>query len=618
MEDHLDILKELNDNSQLSDYYRIFHKLHKAKLSDLFSEERKIRIALLSSHTSEPLEYYLFIKCLQQGFLPVFFRAPYNQFNQEIRDPTSKLYAFDPEFTFIFTEATAYTNILDHDFYLVSEKFREDALHNVITAVSLLFTSFKAQAKSTLIFANFIVPDYSPYGIIDNKQRLGCREFTHRLNLELAKSVRTDNQVFILDMESLASTVGKSHVWDKKLKYMSDIPFSSKFIDKITDDCVCFVKASKGLTKKCIVLDLDNTLWGGVIGEEDGPMGIRLGRDFPGNCFRDFQRYLLELHNRGIILAINSKNNPEDALKVIEQHPEMVLRKEHFASIKINWNDKISNLKEIAKELNLGLDSMVFIDDNPVECLSVQDNLPHVKVICLPQDSTKYCDIFRDMREFDSLFVTKDDILRNISYSQNLARAQMIKTSQSSDEYLKGLGMKLYIQNADEFNLQRITQLFNKTNQFNCTTKRYAILEVQEMLNNKDCILRCFQLIDNFGDNGIISVVLLKVDKNKKKMEIDSFLMSCRVLGRNVETAILNYLYSIGRDIGLTDIEGKIVFTPKNEPVRLLYSNHGFKLLEENNAYNRWLFDMQNNRFRGIEYIQLIDHTKERALNARF
>lgn len=607
---YIEVIKTLNKSSEISDYYSAFNKLQKLNLSSAFPDSQKIKISILSSFTSEPLVYYIFIKCLESNIFPLIFNAPYRQFNQQIKDTKSQLYDFKPEVSLILTDIKSYTNIFDHNFYLVEERLKKEAMEGVIESIRSLFQFFKNQSDSLIIFGNFIAPAYTPYGIIDNKNQIGIKEFINCVNLKLMNLVKADNQIFIMDLENIASSVGKDNIYDKKLYYMSDIPFTGKFLGKLSEECMRYIKAFKGLTKKCIVLDLDNTLWGGIVGE-DGPENIKLGRDFPGNCYRDFQKHLLELHNRGIVLAINSKNNFEDAMKVIENHPEMILRKEHFASIKINWNDKASNLEQIAQEINLGLDSFIFIDDNSAECLLVSSRFPMVKVICLPQDSTRYCEVLKLEQEFDFLFITKEDISRNLSYKQNSFRNELMKTSKNYNDYLINLKMKLFVKEINQFNIQRIVQLINKTNQFNCTTKRYALHDINNMLTNKSFLLRCFQLIDQFGDNGIISVLIAKLNDLERGIEIDTFLMSCRVLGRNLESAIFYYLYELAKINAYTCIKGSIVFTKKNEPVRQLYKNHNFELIKNDINSTHWRFNLEERELKRIEYIDVIDEVEK-------
>jgi FkbH-like protein len=284
-------------------------------------------------------------------------------------------------------------------------------------------------------------------------------------------------------------------------------------------------------------LDLDNTLWGGIAGE-DGISGIVLDLSGPGRSFYDFQRELLHLYEKGIILAINSKNNPEDAMEIIENHPHMLLRKNFFAGMKINWQDKSENMIEIAKELNIGLDSLVFFDDNPLERELVGGMLPQVKIIHVPKDTGRYAESLKKVVDFEVLHLTADDLKRNEMYLANKKRSEEEKSFSSKEDFLAGLKSKLILKEADEFTIPRIAQLISKTNQFNMTTKRHTQEDIKSMSYSKDYMVFCASVTDKFGDNGIVGVCIVKL--SGEEAYIDTFLLSCRVLSRNIEYCLVS------------------------------------------------------------------------------
>src|SRR3989338_274077 len=347
-----------------------------------------------------------------------------------------------------------------------------------------------------------------------------------------------------------------------------------------------YVKPMLGLTKKCIVLDLDNTLWGGIVGE-DGFEGIKIGQNVAGKPYTEFQRLLLSLNQRGIILAINSSNNFDDAMKVINEHPNMILKEENFACLKINWNNKVTNMEEIAAELNIGLDSMVFIDDDPVNREMISKNLPGILVIDLPKDPSQYTPTLTTLNDFNLLKITQDDINRGKMYLQERKRKDFQGSTTNLEEFLKQLNIKIKIKNADKFTIPRISQLTLKTNQFNLTTKRYQEEEIRQIAENNNWLVGCAQVEDKFGDNGITGVFIVK--KENKNWFLDTFLLSCRVMGRGIEEGILSYVLQKAKEEGASTLKGQFIPTKKNKPSENFLKNYGFKKEED-----YWIFSLTN------------------------
>ena len=338
-----------------------------------------------------------------------------------------------------------------------------------------------------------------------------------------------------------------------------------------------------GITKKCIVLDLDNTLWGGIIGE-DGFNEIKLGPEPPGNAFMEFQRVLLSLHQRGIILAINSKNNFEDAIKVIREHPNMILKEEHFAAMCINWNDKVSNMKEIVKEINIGSDSLVFIDDDPVNREFVKSIFPEILVVNLSDDPSSYALEIENLIDFSVLKITDEDRNRGKMYLKQKKVIELEKTSTDLQTFLTQLDLKIIIKDVNEFTLPRVSQLILKTNQFNLTTKRYQEIDIQKMIKDPNFIITCVQVQDKFGDNGITGVFIIKKE-NKKEWRIDTFLMSCRIMGRGIEKGIMAYIINKAKGNKIEKINADFIPTQKNKPVENFLTDNKFKKEESSWTY---------------------------------
>ncbi|MEK6875912.1 MAG: HAD-IIIC family phosphatase, partial [Nanoarchaeota archaeon] len=322
-----------------------------------------------------------------------------------------------------------------------------------------------------------------------------------------------------------------------------------------------YIKPMMSLSKKCIVLDLDNTLWGGIIGE-DGLEGIKLGPTPEGRPFMEFQQYLLSLFNRGVILAINSKNNYDDAIEVFRKHPHMALKEEHFAAMQINWNDKIENMKAIADELNIGTDSFVFIDDDKANRQMIREAFPEINVVEMPEDQSLYLKTLMGLNDFNTLQITEEDKKRGHMYVQQRRRTEFQKSTANLADFLKSLNIVVTAEKANKFNIPRISQLTQKTNQFNMATKRYMEEEIKKLAEDKNFLIFSVKVEDKFGDNGITGAAIVK--KGKDAWNIDTFLLSCRVIGRKVEETLLAYIAREAKKAGANRLTADFIPTKKN------------------------------------------------------
>jgi FkbH-like protein len=548
--------------------------------------ESKIKIALLGSFTLDGLNETIKVKCSELKVGCDTFYGGYNRYNEEILNSKSKLYSFSPDVCFLILDTR---NILGDLFYYpynLSVDKRREFIQNKINELNNLIKSFKEKSNSKLVISNFIIPTYSPYGIFETKTDYGLQEMVFDLNHKLNNICRDENSIYVYDINGFVSKHGEENVFDFQQYFFGDVKISLRYIPILANDLLGYIKPTLGLNKKCIVLDLDNTLWGGIVGE-DGFNKIKLGPQPPGNTYVEFQKYLLSLHERGIILAVNSKNNLDDAIEVIKNHPNMILRENHFGCLKINWNDKVTNLKEIAQELNIGLDSIVFIDDDPVNRDFVRETLPEVLTIELPKDPSLYVSTLIGLNDFHVIKITKEDKQRGKMYTQQRMRVESEKNSTSFEEYLKQLNIKIHIKKADEFTIPRISQLTLKTNQFNLTTKRYQEEDIKNFSQDKKKIVGCARIEDKFGDNGITSVFIVKKD-NEEEWIIDTFLLSCRVIGRGVEEGILDYIINEARKNNVKRIIGNFIPTKKNKPSESFLPNFGF---EKENEH--WIYDLE-------------------------
>ena len=444
--------------------------------------------------------------------------------------------------------------------------------------------------KTLCIVQTIPRPVESLFGSFDASLAGTPRQLIEELNRELALSVAGSPDL-LFDVAHLADTVGLARFHDAKLWNLAKVPFSSEFLPLYADQACRLIAALRGKAKKCLVLDLDNTLWGGVIGD-DGLDGIVLGQgDATGEAHLDVQRTALALRQRGVVLAVSSKNTDEIARQPFAQHPEMLLREEHIAVFQANWQDKASNISAIAAELNLGLDALVFLDDNPVERELVRRLLPEVAVPELPSDPALYGRTLLAAGYFESIAFSAEDQQRADQYRDNARRVALQKQSGGVDDYLVSLNMRLTFQPFDDAGRARIAQLINKSNQFNLTTRRYTEPEVELLQRDEAAFTLQVRLADSFGDNGMISVLICR--READTWEIDTWLMSCRVLGRKVEQAVLAELAEQARARGIARLVGRYLPTEKNKLVEAHYENLGFTLLQRgDDGSSSWQLDV--------------------------
>ena len=549
--------------------------LNEAKSIKTNNFDKKINVGILASFSLNGLEETLRVKCAQKGIDCRTYVGDYNQYNQEIFKSDSKLFQFNPQLTFLILDIRHILGELYFLPYSISASERKEFVETKVDEIKKLVETFLDNSNSKLVITNFQIPVYSPYGINEQKEDFGMKQLVYEINNKIRHELKDQPLVFIYDFNEFVMKFGEYNVFNYQDYFFGDIKISIDYIPKFADELLGYVNAVMGITKKCIVLDLDNTLWGGIIGE-DGFDNIKLGDDAVGRSFVEFQKRLLALNQRGIILAINSKNNFEDAMKVIKEHPSMILREDNFACMKINWDDKVTNLQEISKELNIGLDSMVFFDDDLINQEFVKTSLPEVLVVELPNDSSQFAQIITKMKEFDVLKITEEDVKRNEMYLVQKKRTELKNKIVDFDEFLKQMNIEVNIKKADSFTIPRISQLTLKTNQFNLTTKRYQQEEISSFSSDKDRIIECVQVSDKFGDNGITGVYIIE-KKDSKEWIIDTFLLSCRIMGRKVEEAMLYQIIEKAKNLGIKKIKGKFIPTKKNKPAENFYSDCGFK-----------------------------------------
>jgi len=584
------------------DYLNLY-KMIEREISNRPIENKKIiRIALLTSFTSKGLKEILTVKCCKNGIFPEVYVGPYNQYNQEILNPSSFLYQFKPDLVILFIDSRT---ILDTKFllpYEISDVQRKEETDSTAQNLISLVRTLQHNCAAKIIIHNFEIPVFSPLGILENKQDFGFIESVEYLNKKIRDAFKKDSQIFIFDYNAFCSKLGKQNSINYKLYYLADLKLNLEYIPFLADEYLSYIKPMVSLTKKCIVLDLDNTLWGGIIGE-DGIEGIHLGPTPEGRPYWEFQAHLLSLFNRGVILAINSKNNPEDALAVLRNHPYMILKEKHFASIRINWNDKISNMIDIANEINIGLESMVFIDDDKLNREIIKKELPEVLVIEMPDDPTLFINTMTALNDFNALQITDEDLTKGKMYADQRQRSEFQKTVRDLSEYFKGLEMVVTIEKANPFTIPRISQLTQKTNQFNLTTRRYLEEDIKKFATDENFLIVSVDVKDKFGDNGTTGVAIVKA--GAEEWHIDTLLMSCRIIGRRIEDTLLEYIINEVKSKGAKRIAGEFIPTKKNKPAKDFFRLNGFVLKKTDESGELWEYDL-NNAYKAPDYIRVI------------
>lgn len=529
------------------------------------------RIAILGGSTTQEIRSILEIFLLAQGIQPSFYESGYNAFYEEVISGTPLLREFRPEIVFVHT---TWHNVSVFPELLEKEDSVAQLVRTEMRRFETLWSKIHQDFGALIVQNNFDLPPLRPLGNLEASESYGRTNYLLRLNAEFAGYARTHSRFLLNDILFLSAQLGLTQWADKNYWYNFHMALSPVATVAISHNLALLVKSVYGKSKKCLVLDLDNTLWGGVIGEE-GLQGLLLGRDHPtGEAYMDFQLYVKGLRDRGILLAVCSKNDAQNALEGLS-HPDSVLKLEDFSAFKANWDPKCDNIRKIALELNIGLDSMVFVDDNPAERAIVSAQVPEVAVPDIGSDVTAYAEILESEGYFEPLKIAKDDLERSFYYRGNSQRNACESEFQNYDQFLASLEMTAEIGSIPPVYLERCTQLVNKSNQFNLTTRRYTPAEVEELSQDRDRVALYGRLRDRFGDNGLVSVIFGSF--RDQVLHVDLWVMSCRVLKRGMEYAMFDAVIEECLERGVRKIVGVYIPTKKNAMVAGHYSELGFR-----------------------------------------
>lgn len=549
-----------------------FIELKKYAKKDM-SSLKLYKLAVLGNCSTQHLSMALKGYGYNLGYNLDVFDSDYNQIDAQIMDDFSELYEQNPNAVLIYMA----TEKLFEEFCNMPLNERTQFADNIIKKIEMYWEKINSTISTNILQVNFCEIDDRIFGNYSNKVSSSFVYQIRKLNFLLMQLAENTKNAFLIDLSTIQNTYGRNILFDEKLYYIAKMPLSTNILPEVAKQIWETIKALDGKFKKCIILDLDNTLWGGVIGD-DGLKSIQIGELGLGHAFSEFQMWLKELKNRGIILAVCSKNNEDIAKEPFEKHPEMILRLEDISIFVANWEDKASNIKYIQETINIGMDSIVFIDDNPFERNLVKSIIPEITVPDLPEDPALYLKYLKSLNLFETVSYSENDVNRTKQYQAEVGRTVSQNMYKDFDEYLKNLEMVATVHNFEEFEIPRISQLTQRSNQFNLRTVRYTESDIEKITENEDYITLSFSLKDKFGDYGLISVVIMKKE-NDNTLFLDTWLMSCRVLKRGMEEFIINSIIEEAKKNNFENVIGEYIKTPKNAMVENIYSKLGFQEL---------------------------------------
>jgi len=552
----------------------------------------------LRNFTIEGIEPFIQYHCLKSGLKPQVIFGNYDMVHQEVLDRSSHLYSSSPDII---------VSALYLDTYLPDGWRASWIADDVMTLLCGLFTDIAHNTDAIIAVNTFIPPFYTDLGISAVKDSTSHHNEVLKLNEFIREYVHANPARFILiDWERFLRILGANESMDYRFWYMSKSPFKKGFLDIYAQELVKIANALKGKSKKCLILDCDNTLWGGIIGE-DGLHGIKLSRhSYPGNIFWEFQKSVLRLKERGVLIAICSKNNEQDVWDVFDDHSDCILKREHLSSWRINWNDKVSNINSLAAELNLGIDSFVFVDDNPVECGLIRDMLPEVTVLQVPDKLYTYPQLLNRDGLFDTLSISTEDRKRSELYRNEVSRKHEQTKFKTIDQYLASLSLSITVHHVKVDEIPRVAQLTQKTNQFNLTTRRYTEAKIKALCHDSDSAVMSLFVRDKFGESGLTGVLIARQEGDIGI--IDSLLMSCRILGRNIEHAFVQQsLALIERAWGEKKWRAEFIPTHKNQQVTEYWLSIGFLEIGRQNESIFYELPCTIDRLEPISYITITD-----------
>ena len=546
----------------------------KRNLKKDISDYPTIKVALVGDTATQFLAMAIKGMGVERGYGINLFEAEYNQVERQFLDPTSELYEFDADFLVLFQS----THKLGEKHSLGTLEQQKTLADGRIDFVRSIVEN-SALATKKIIYFNYPEIEDTVFGSYANKVESSFTYQVRKLNYELMRLAEQYANFFICDIAGIQNKFGRDFMFASNVYVSTEMVLSVDVLPYVASRVMDIICSVRGQFKKCLILDLDNTIWGGVIGD-DGLEGIQIGHGLGiGKAFTEFQMWVKKLKQRGIIICVVSKNNEETAKEPFEKHPDMILKLDDIAVFQANWETKVDNIRAIQGILNISFDSMVFLDDNPFERNMVRENIPGITVPELPEDPGDYLEYLYSLNLFETTSYSNADKDRTKQYQVEAKRVSLQKTFTNEADFLKSLNMLSVVSGFTKFNTPRVAQLSQRSNQFNLRTIRYTEEDIESFSNNPDVIDLCFTLEDKFGDNGLIAVVIMK-KQDENTLFLDTWFMSCRVLKRGMENFTLNTIVARAKAAGYKRIIGEYLPTPKNRMVEQHYSGLGFTKME--------------------------------------
>lgn len=561
----------------------------KKNLSKNRNGMKPIKMALLGDSSTQLLVQGIKAMGVEFASDIQIFESDFNQIALQIFDPESELYAFEPEIVLIFE--SSHKLLQKFNRYTLADKSNFADLK--IQEINHFISSINAISDAKIIYLNFSEEDDHVFGQYGNKIEYSFIFQLRKLNFLLQDLALHCGNLFICDLSTIQNTIGRERFWSPTIYTTTEMVVSLDAIPQISQSLLQIICAMQGNFKKCVIVDLDNTMWGGVIGD-DGIENIEIGQLGIGKAFTEFQFWLKKLKERGIILAVCSKNTESVAKEPFEKHPEMVLKLEDISVFLANWDNKADNIRKIQGILNIGFDSMVFLDDNPFERNIVRENIPGISIPELPDDPALYLDYLYGLNLFETVSFSNEDIQRTELYQTEAKRVIEQASFTDENEFLKSLNMKSVTKPFDTFTLPRVAQLSQRSNQFNLRTIRYTDDDIKRLIDDESYYTLSFTLEDKFGDNGLVCVVVLK-QISQTEVFIENWFMSCRVLKRGMEQFVLNCIVDLAKQHSLKTITGEYIPSAKNEMVRNHYMKLGFERKTDKALH--WVLNSEHYQF---------------------
>ena len=560
-----------------------FNELKKKAKGEQGVTSGTTNIALLCDTASQFLHLAIKGTGLCSNVSYKIWEADYNQIDHEVFNIDSNLNSSPHDYIIVLRSSEHLLNA----FYKTELSARSSFADSQIEYLQSLLNQITSKCKSKIILNTYFELNDAVFGNYSTKVKSSFLYQVRLLNVALMKLAEENKNLYLLDMAAIVAHRGYTSSFDSKLYIGSDIAYNLDVLPTIAQNIHSIIQSINGQFKKCLILDLDNTMWGGIIGD-DGMQGIQIGDLGIGKAFTEWQRWIKELKQRGIILAVCSKNTEDIAKEPFENHPDMELRLDDISIFVANWENKVDNIRYIQSVLNIGFDSMVFLDDNPFEREMVKQGIPEITVPDLPEDPAEYLNYMRAQNLFETASFTEEDTERTKLYREEAKRTVFQKSFANEAEFLQSLYMKSEVAPFNTFTIPRAAQLTQRSNQFNLRTKRYTETQVSEMVNSPNYFTLSFTLEDKFGNHGLISIVILQKENNDV-LFIDTWIMSCRVLKRGVERFTLQCIIETAQQNGFSYLAGEYLTTSKNGMVKNHYSDLGFK-----SEGDKWILNIDN------------------------